>query len=78
MPELLAEVVLGVESTAPGDLGNPQVAVLEQPRSFLEALFLQEVAEEPAGHPVETPRDVLPGVSQLSGDGLHGDLLVST
>src|SRR5687768_4843646 len=48
-PELLAEVVLRVESAAARDLGDPDVAGLQQASRFLQALLLEELAEEPPG-----------------------------
>ena len=70
LAELLAEVVLRVEAAAAGDLRHAQVAPLEQPRRFLQPLFLEEVAQESAGDAVEASGDVLSRVAELFGHGL--------
>jgi len=76
VPELLAEVVLGIEAAASGDLGDAQVAVLEQSGSLLQTLLLEKMAEKAPGHPVEAARDVLARVPQFSGYSLHSDFFV--
>src|SRR6478672_5738534 len=64
LPELLAEVVLGVKAAAPRDLRHAQIAALEQARGLLQPLLLEEVAEEPAGDAVEASGDVLTRVAE--------------
>ena len=76
LPELLAKVVFGVEPAASRDLRNAKVAGLEKTRGFPESLFLEEMAQEPAGDAMKTAGYVLPGVPKLLGDGLYGDFLV--
>ena len=76
LAELLAKVVFGIEPAAACDLRNAKVAGLEKTRGFAESLFLEEMAQEPAGDAMKTAGYVLPGVPKLLGNGLHGDLLV--
>ena len=76
MAELLAEVVLRIESAAAGDLRHAEISLLEQARSFLEALLLEEVAEKAPGEAVESARYVLPGVSELPRNRFDGHLFV--
>src|SRR5215210_4547380 len=75
-PELLAEVVLRVEAAPAGHLRDAYVAGLEEARRFLEALLLQELAEQAAGDAMEPARNVLPRVAELFGHGFHSDFLV--
>ena len=74
--KLLAKVVLGIESAAPRDLGNTKVSGLQKTRGLSESFFLEEMAQEAAGNAMKTAGNVLPGVSKLFRDCLHGDFLV--
>jgi len=76
LPKLLAKVVFGVEPATPRDLRHAKVPGFEKPRGFPESLFLEEMAQEPAGDAMKTAGYVLPGVPKLLGDSLHGDFLV--
>lgn len=75
-PELLAEIVFRVEPASARDLGDADVAGLEEAGGFLQALFLQELAEQTSRQAVEAAGDVLPRISQLFGHGLDRDFLV--
>src|ERR1051326_280949 len=76
LAELLTEIVLRVEAAAAGDLRDAHVAVLEQPRRFLQPFLFEEVAEEPAGDAVETSGDVLPRIAELFRDCLDRHFFV--
>lgn len=74
--ELLPEIVLRFESAATRDLGDAQIAPLQQLRSLVESLLFEKLAEESAGEPMETTRHVLTGVSELAGNGLDRNVLI--
>src|SRR5205823_13331175 len=76
MAELLAKVILRIEPAAARDLRHAQISRLEQPGRFLQALFLEEMTEEPPREPMETAGDVLARISELARDRFHCNLFV--
>jgi len=74
--ELLAEVVLRLEATEMGDLADLELAILEKARSFLEALFFEELTEESSGRAVEAARHILACEPEIVRDLLDGELFV--
>ena len=76
MAELLAEVVLGIESATARDLRYPQIAGLEQARGFLEPFLFHEVTQQTSGHAVKASGYVLPRVPELSCHCFNGDFFI--
>src|SRR6185503_9352757 len=76
--ELLAEVVLRIEAAAARDLGDAQIAALEQPCRLLEPLLFQKLAQEPSGDSMKAAGDVLPRIAELLRHRFHRYLFVGT